>query len=100
MDIKSKNDSFPQNAQQTAAPTAVIGYVVPPAEWQQVNEAAPEQHVDTVAINDVNVPTLYWRDGICNCFANLWPSCGCYFICGGAWLLAQGLRHYLYIYFS
>ena len=31
-----------------------------------------------------------WRDGICDCCSNLWPSCGCsFFICHGAWLLGM-----------
>lgn len=34
-------------------------------------------------------PTGMWRDGICDCCTNLWPSCGCVFIWNGAWILAQ-----------
>ena len=34
-------------------------------------------------------PTGMWRDGICDCFRNLWPSCGCVMMWNGAWILAQ-----------
>lgn len=47
-----------------------------------------------VPIGGVQRPVLgppegRWRDGICDCFTNLWPSCGCLFVCNGTWIIAQ-----------
>ena len=37
----------------------------------------------------VGPPEGNWRDNICDCCRNLWPSCGCVFIFDGFWMLAQ-----------
>jgi hypothetical protein len=39
--------------------------------------------------NRLGPPTGAWRDGICDCCTNLWPSCGCLLFCHGAWILGQ-----------
>jgi len=38
----------------------------------------------------LNGPPLgRWRDGICDCLTNLWPSCGCAIWPYGIWIMSQ-----------
>lgn len=34
-------------------------------------------------------PIGKWRDGICDCLTNLWPSCGCALFPYGIWIMSQ-----------
>jgi hypothetical protein len=43
------------------------------------------------------VPRGQWRDGLFDCFNNLWPSCGCNFIFHGAWLVGQSKYMHSYV---
>ena len=36
-----------------------------------------------------SAPQGRWKDGLFDCCANLWPSCGCLFVFSGVWLVAQ-----------
>ena len=53
--------------------------------------AANPQAAQTAVVTRNGPPEGHWRDGICDCFSNIWPSCGCNFIFHGAWLVAQSI---------
>ncbi len=36
-------------------------------------------------------PLGKWKDGLCDCFSNLWPSFGCSFLFHSMWLQAQSM---------
>lgn len=72
----------PPAATYTATPVNAYPSVVavgnPNQNFSQVQQQTPS-----------GPPRGHWRDGLCDCFSNLWPSCGCNFIFHGAWLAAQ-----------
>lgn len=72
---------------------------MPPIVYGQVHYAPgqgqgfqPQQHGGP--------PIGRWRDGICDCCSNLYPSCACTFFCHGNWLLAQVAQKSNYSKFS
>jgi Cys-rich protein (TIGR01571 family) len=70
-------------------------YVQPTATYTNQNyNPQYNQPQQVMQHNVVGIPDIRhngkWRDSLCDCFNNLWPSCGCQIFVGhGAWLIGQ-----------
>lgn len=99
----SPGGSNPYSGNYSYQPQATAGtYAAPPAPaYPSVvvagnptgdhysTQQQPPSHVDA------GPPTGRWRDGLFDCFANIWPSCGCNFIFHGSWLVSQSKSVYV-----
>ena len=77
--------------QQPGQPVVIYAQgttALPPVNMPQSQYA--QQYGQPYAQQQVAGPPIgYWRDGICDCCSNIWPSCCCTCCFHGAWLAAQ-----------
>jgi hypothetical protein len=78
-------------------PAASNPYRDPPPS-SHASLALPPQYPGGTGVG-AGPPYGYWRDGICDCCSNLWPSCCCTCIFHGAWVAAQISQKLGYISF-
>lgn len=71
-------------------------YVQPHATYsnQNYNPQFNNSQQQIIIQQPIGIPDIRhdgkWRDSLCDCWNNLWPSCGCQmFVCHGAWLIGQ-----------
>ena len=65
-------------------------YVMPAAQSHHVDLRAQEVQLEQQQHQSVRPPIGRWRDSICDCANNLFPSCYCVCCCYyGMWLVAQ-----------
>jgi hypothetical protein len=79
-------------------PAASNPYRYPPPSSHASLALPPPQYPAGTGVG-AGPPYGYWRDGICDCCSNLWPSCCCTCIFHGAWLAAQISQKLGYISF-
>ena len=82
------------NYSYSAQPVTTGTYAAPPAGNTQPSVVVvqnPQYASPPPSDRPLGPPTGHWRDGLCDCFSNLWPSCGCNFIFHGAWLASQSM---------